>query len=132
MSDPSGPPFRADHVGSLLRPPPLLAARAEHEQDWISGDTLRRVEDDCIRQAVRLQAELGLQGVTDGEFRRGSWHMDFLYQIGGVAKTDRVPRIQFRNDPGPAGAALGAVRIDGKPALEQAIFAEGFSYMKAV
>src|SRR5437763_1918280 len=66
----SGPPFRADHVGSLLRPQPLLAARAEHEQDWISRDTLRLVEDDCIRRAVEMQAELGLQGVTDAEVYR--------------------------------------------------------------
>ncbi len=89
MSDLSGPPFRADHVGSLLRPRALLAARAERERDWISAETLHRVEDDCIRAAVRMQAEIGLQGVTDGEFRRGSWHMDFLYQIGGVARPAR-------------------------------------------
>ena len=132
MSDPSGPPFRADHVGSLLRPTPLLAARAEHEQDWISGDTLRRVEDDCIRQAVRMQAELGLQGVTDGEFRRGSWHMDFLYQIGGVAKTDQTLRIQFRNEAGPVEAALGAFRIGGKLRLDKTIFGEDFAYLKSV
>jgi 5-methyltetrahydropteroyltriglutamate--homocysteine methyltransferase len=87
MSD--EPPFRADHVGSLLRPPELLGARAEHEQGRISAAELRRVEDDAIRDVVRMQREVGLTGATGGEFRRGSWHMDFLYQIGGVAKTDR-------------------------------------------
>jgi 5-methyltetrahydropteroyltriglutamate--homocysteine methyltransferase len=56
-----------------------LAARAEHAKGWITAETLRRVEDDCIRRAAEMQAELGLKGVTDGEFRRGSWHMDFLY-----------------------------------------------------
>ena len=128
----SGPPFRADHVGSLLRPAPLLAARAERERDWISGETLRRVEDDCVRQAVRMQAELGLQGVTDGEFRRGSWHMDFLYQIGGVEKTDQRLRIQFRNEAGPVEAALGAFRIGGRLTLDKTIFAKDFAYLKSV
>jgi 5-methyltetrahydropteroyltriglutamate--homocysteine methyltransferase len=127
----SGPPFRADHVGSLLRPDALLAARAEREQEWISAATLRRVEDDCIRQAVRMQSEIGLQGVTDGEFRRGSWHMDFLYQIGGVAKTDHTLRIQFRNEAGPVEAALGAFRIGGKLTLDKTIFAEDFAYLKS-
>src|SRR6267378_4554143 len=124
----TNPPFRADHVGSLLRPAPLLAARAEHEKGWITAETLRRVEDDCIRRAAEMQTELGLHGVTDGEFRRGSWHMDFLYQIGGVAKTDRVLRIQFRNDAGPVEAALGAFRIDGRLKLDKTIFAEDFAY----
>ena len=86
MSDMSGPPFRADHVGSLLRPPELLQARGENEAGRISDGELRRVEDKAIRDAVRMQQEIGLQGVTDGEFRRGSWHMDFIYRIGGVAR----------------------------------------------
>src|SRR5438477_4071426 len=132
MSNPPGPPFRADHVGSLLRPEPLLAARAEHEKGWITAETLRGCEDDCIKKAVAMQAELGLKGVTDGEFRRGSWHMDFMYQIGGVAKTDRTLRIQFRNESGPVEAALGAFHIGGRLSLDQTIFAEDFSYLKSV
>jgi hypothetical protein len=76
MSDTFGPPFRADHVGSLLRPPELLRARAEHQAGRLSAEELRRVEDDAIRDVVRMQQEIGLEGVTDGEFRRGSWHMD--------------------------------------------------------
>jgi len=92
------PPFRADHVGSLLRPPELLRARAEHQASRLSAGGLRRIEDDAIRDGVRMQQEIGLEGITDGEFRRGSWHMDFLYQIGGVAKTDQTLRIQFRNE----------------------------------
>ena len=79
-----------------------------------------------------MQAEIGLQGVTDGEFRRGSWHMDFLYQIGGVAKTDQKLRIQFRNEAGPVEAALGAFRIGGKLTLDKTIFAEDFAYLKSV
>jgi 5-methyltetrahydropteroyltriglutamate--homocysteine methyltransferase len=128
----SGPPFRADHVGSLLRPAPLLAARAERERDWITAATLRRVEDDCIRQAVKMQAELGLQGVTDGEFRRGSWHMDFLYQIGGVAKTDQVLHIQFKNEAGTIEFTPAAHRVSGRLSLDKTIFGEDFACLKSV
>jgi len=110
MAEIGRPPFRADHVGSLLRPPELLRARAEHQAGRLSAEELRGTEDDAIRDVVRTQQEVGLEGVTDGEFRRVSWHMDFLYQIGGVAKTDRVLRIQFRNEAGPVEAALGAFR----------------------
>ena len=132
MPQPDGPPFRADHVGSLLRPPELLRARAEHQAGRMSAAELRRVEDDAIRDAARVQHEAGLTGVTDGEFRRGSWHMDFLYQIGGVGKTDQVLRIQFKNEAGPIEAALGAFGIGGRLTLDKTIFAEDFSYLKSV
>ena len=128
----SHPPFRADHVGSLLRPPELLQARTDQRAGRISAAELRQIEDAAIRETVRMQHEIGLQGVTDGEFRRGSWHMDFLYQIGGVAKTDQSLRIQFRNESGPVEAALGAFRIDGKLKLENTIFAEDFTHLKSV
>jgi 5-methyltetrahydropteroyltriglutamate--homocysteine methyltransferase len=128
----SQPPFRADHVGSLLRPPELLRARSEHQAGRVSAAELRRVEDTAIRDLVLMQQEIGLEGVTDGEFRRGSWHMDFLYQIGGVEKTDQTLRIQFRNESGPVEAALGAFRIGGKLTLEKTIFGEDFAYLKSI
>jgi 5-methyltetrahydropteroyltriglutamate--homocysteine methyltransferase len=78
------PPFRADHVGSLLRPQRLLEARAAHADGRLDDDELRAVEDDAIREVVRMQQEVGLRTATDGEFRRASWHMDFIYQLGGV------------------------------------------------
>src|SRR3954470_7916955 len=80
------PPFRADHVGSLLRPPELLQAREDHAAGRIDAAALRAAEDKAIRAVVRMQEEVGLQSVTDGEFRRGSWHMDFIYQLDGVTK----------------------------------------------
>jgi methionine synthase II (cobalamin-independent) len=132
MSDMSDPPFRADHVGSLLRPPELLRARAEHQAGRRAAEELRRVEDTAIRDAARMQQEIGLHGVTDGEFRRGSWHMDFLYQIGGVAKTDSTLRIQFKNEAGPVEAALGAFRIGRRLSFDRTIFAEDFAYLKSV
>ena len=88
MSRRTEPPFRADHVGSLLRPPELLRAREEFAQGRRSADELRGVEDDAIRDAVRMQEEVGLQSATDGEFRRASWHMDFIYQLDGIDQAD--------------------------------------------
>src|SRR6185312_2379320 len=92
------PPFRADHVGSLLRPPELLKARADRQAGHISAAGLRTVEDRAIRDGVKLQRDIGLRGITDGEMRRGSWHMDFLYQIGGVAHSDHRLHIEFKNE----------------------------------
>lgn len=78
------PPFRADHVGSFLRPPELLAAREQFQSGAISRDDLRAAEDEAIGGVVRFQEEVGLQGVTDGEFRRTFFHTDFLEQLEGV------------------------------------------------
>jgi methionine synthase II (cobalamin-independent) len=132
MPDMSAPPFRADHVGSLLRPAELLRARAEHQAGRLSAEELRRVEDQAIGDVVRMQREVGIMGVTDGEYRRGSWHMDFLYQIGGVAKSGQTLRIQFRNEAGPVEAALGAFRIGAKLTLDKTIFGEDFAFLKSV
>ena len=125
------PPFRADHVGSLLRPPELLRARAERDAGHISAEELRAVEDDAIREAVRMQREAGLLGVTDGEFRRGSWHMDFLYQIGGVGKTDRRLTIQFKNEAGTLEFSPAAHRVAAKLTLDKTIFGEDFAFLKS-
>ncbi|MGE5819407.1 MAG: 5-methyltetrahydropteroyltriglutamate--homocysteine S-methyltransferase [Deltaproteobacteria bacterium] len=83
-------PFRADHVGSLLRPPELLRAREQHQQGTLSAESLREIEDRCIRAVAKLQEELGLQGITDGEYRRTIWHADFLRQIEGVSVKEGV------------------------------------------
>ena len=79
------PPFRADHVGSLLRPPELLSAREQRQNGELSAEALRDIEDRSIRTAAKLQEEIGLQGITDGEYRRTIWHADFLRQIEGVS-----------------------------------------------
>jgi 5-methyltetrahydropteroyltriglutamate--homocysteine methyltransferase len=80
------PPFRADHVGSLLRPAGLLADREAFAAGRIPAEQLRSAEDEAIAGVVKMQEEVGLQAATDGEFRRASWHMDFIYQIGGIGK----------------------------------------------
>jgi 5-methyltetrahydropteroyltriglutamate--homocysteine methyltransferase len=132
MTDLSRPPFRADHVGSLLRPAELLKARAEHQAGRIAAAELRRVEDQAIHDVAQMQHDIGLQSITDGEFRRGSWHMDFLYQIGGVAKTDHTLRLPFRNESGTVEARLGAFRISGKLTLDRTIFGDDFAYLKSL
>src|SRR3989442_13022640 len=81
------PPFRADHVGSLLRPQALHAARARHKKGEIDRAALRAVEDKCIKEAVKLQEDVGLQAVTAGEFRREWWPIDFIPAFAGVALT---------------------------------------------
>ncbi len=128
----SQPPFRADHVGSLLRPPEVLAARAEHAAGRLSAAELRQAEDKAIAGAARMQADLGLQGVTDGEMRRGSWHMDFLYQIGGVVHSDRRLHIEFKNEAGTVEFSPTAHRVSGRLTLAKTIFGDDFAYLKSV
>ncbi len=94
----TSPPFRADHVGSLLRPANLLRAREELAAGRISAEELAALEDDAIRAAVKMQHDVGLQSATDGEFRRASWHMDFIYQLGGIEQVAGDIKVKFRND----------------------------------
>src|SRR3974377_1321802 len=84
MSVRTAPPFRADHVGSLLRTAALKEARAQREGGEITGDELKAVEDREIEQIIRRQEEIGLKAVTDGEFRRAFWNYDFLSALPGV------------------------------------------------
>jgi 5-methyltetrahydropteroyltriglutamate--homocysteine methyltransferase len=98
------PPFRADHVGSLLRPPELLRARDQLAAGAITAEELRDAEDRAIESVVVMQREVGLRSATDGELRRASWHMDFIYQLGGVSQArDRLkvqaPVVGDRRDP---------------------------------
>src|SRR3954469_12417363 len=88
MARRENPPFRADHVGSLLRPPAVLRARADAAAGSITPAEVRAVEDAAIADVVRMQEDVGLQSATDGEFRRTSWHMDFIYRLGGIGPTD--------------------------------------------
>ena len=78
------PPFRADHVGSLLRPQRLKEYRAKRERSDIGVQQFKAVEDECIRAVIKKQEEVGLQSITDGEFRRSFWHYDYLGGIDGV------------------------------------------------
>jgi 5-methyltetrahydropteroyltriglutamate--homocysteine methyltransferase len=127
------PPFRADHVGSLLRPPELFAARARHAAGELDDADLRAVEDDAVRAAVELQRDVGLQSVTDGEFRRASWHMDFIYRLGGIT---RVPEekiaIHFHGDEGDIDAVFSGMHVDGKLGIDEPIFGDDFRFLSDV
>jgi 5-methyltetrahydropteroyltriglutamate--homocysteine methyltransferase len=126
------PPFRADHVGSLLRPKALLNAREKAKRNEISAQQLRDIEDESIRDVVRMQEDIGLQGITDGEFRRSSWHMDFLYQVGGVTKVQENLTVQFHNEKGDIEFTPPALRVTGKLELTKCIFGEDFKYLKSI
>jgi methionine synthase II (cobalamin-independent) len=130
MSARTAPPFRADHVGSLLRPQRLLRARDDHAAGRIGAEQLRQVEDDAIAEAVRMQHQVGLQTATDGEFRRSSWHMDFIYQLGGVGKAEEHLTVKFYNEQGELEFTSAALKIHDKVRLEHTIFGDAFQYLK--
>jgi 5-methyltetrahydropteroyltriglutamate--homocysteine methyltransferase len=126
------PPFRADHVGSLLRPAVLLRARDEHAAGRIDAEALRAVEDESIREVVRMQEDVGLQSATDGEFRRASWHMDFIYQLGGVTRVAEDLVVQFRNDEGTIEFTPSAAHVEAPIELEHTIFGDAFEFLRSV
>src|SRR5437016_13644238 len=104
------PPFRADEVGSLLRPPKIKEARAKLENGEIGADELRKIEDMEIEKVVHRQASTGLKLATDGEFRRSWWHFDFLSKLTGAEMYEAGEGIQF------AGVQTRhqSVRVTGK------------------
>ena len=127
------PPFRADHVGSFLRPPRLLAARDKFADKAISAEDLRAVEDDCIRELVRKEEEVGLHGITDGEFRRTFFHVDFLERLDGVTVSYGEFSSKFRKDDGSkVGFAPPTMHIDGKIGHSRAIQGADFDFLKSV
>jgi methionine synthase II (cobalamin-independent) len=126
------PPFRADHVGSLLRPPELLQAREDFAAGRIDAARLRAVEDEAIRDVVRMQEDVGLQSATDGEFRRASWHMDFIYALEGVSKAPGDLKVEFRNEQGTIEFTPAALRIDGRLGIREPIFGDHFEFLQSL
>jgi 5-methyltetrahydropteroyltriglutamate--homocysteine methyltransferase len=125
-------PFRADHVGSLLRPAQLSHAREAHAHGRMSESELQSVEDTVIAEAVRRQEAVGMPVVTDGEFRRAFWHLDFLTSFSGVRRT--APRVvaQFHTHEGPIPMEAHGLEVIGKIERPAPIFAEHFRYLKQV
>ncbi|HEX8976653.1 MAG TPA: 5-methyltetrahydropteroyltriglutamate--homocysteine S-methyltransferase [Solirubrobacteraceae bacterium] len=125
------PPFRADHVGSLLRPPALARARARFKAGEIDRDDLREIEDEAILEVIDLQREAGLATVTDGEFRRSSWHMDFIYALGGVEQVaGESINIHFRSQDGEADFGVPAMRVSERVSLPATIFSDAFTFLR--
>jgi 5-methyltetrahydropteroyltriglutamate--homocysteine methyltransferase len=131
MADNARPPFRADHVGSLLRPKEVLQAREAFASGEIPAEQLTRVEDAAIREIIRMQGEVGLKSATDGELRRQSWHMDFIYQLGGVTKVnDDTIRVSFHNKDKNYEYAPSSAHITAPLALPETIFADAFTFVR--
>jgi 5-methyltetrahydropteroyltriglutamate--homocysteine methyltransferase len=128
----TSPPYRADHVGSLLRPPELLRAREDFAEGRIDAEALRAIEDEAIRDVVRMQQGVGLQTATDGEFRRASWHMDFIYSLDGISKAPGNLSVKFHNAEGDIEFTPAAMLIDGKLGVSETIFGEDFAFLREV
>ena len=119
------PPFRADHVGSLLRPPELVAARAARKASTLSAEALREVEDRCIIRAIAKQEELGLRAATDGEYRRAYWHYDFVSGLDGVEIYEPEQKIRFQG-----GTPLGhAMRVTGRIAWSRPVMIDHYRFL---
>ena len=124
------PPFRADHVGSLLRPEKLHRAREDFAAGRIDADALREIEDEAIREIVRKQEDVGLHAATDGEFRRASWHMDFIYQLDGITKEAGHIAVKFHNEQGDIEFTPAALHVDGKLGVSKTIFGDAFQFLQ--
>jgi len=128
-------PFRANHVGSLLRPPELRQARDKHEKGEISDAALREVEDRCIRDAVKMQEDIGMKGITDGEFRRTLWHADFLSQIEGVKVVEGLlpdSAKHFQNPDADVQRSPTQFVVTGKLRHAHGIEVDNFKFLASV
>ena len=131
MADNARPPFRADHVGSLLRPKQVLQARDEFAAGQITAEQLAQVEDAAILDIIRKQREVGLKTATDGEFRRQSWHMDFIYQLGGITKVnDDTIRVSFHSKDKNYEYTPPSAHVTAPVSLPETIFAGAFKFLR--
>lgn len=124
-------PFRADHVGSFLRPPELLKSREQFHKGEITWDELRQAEDTAIRDIVKFQEDLGLQGITDGEFRRTYFHVDFLEQLSGVETKGGI-QVSFRSATGNVDFSPPVMRVTHKLKHAHPIQKNDFEFLKSV
>src|ERR1700722_846382 len=121
------PPFRADHVGSLLRPAHVKEARAKHASGELSDAALKEIEDAAIVALIAKEESLGLRGITDGEFRREFWHFDFLAGLDGVEMYRSGEGIKFKG----ADTKPISIRVTGKIAFSGHPMLDHFNFLKA-
>lgn len=132
MSARTKPPFRAEHVGSLLRPPAVKQARDDRAAGRIDAVQLRRIEDDAVRAAVKMQERVGLQVATDGEIRRRHWHSDFIYALKGFSKRDDLFSVPFhRKGQSDVVFTQEQVAITDKIKLTDVIFGDDFTFLRS-
>ena len=125
MADNARPPFRADHVGSLLRPKQVLQARESSRRARSRPSSSRRLRTQRSAEIIRMQGEVGLKSATDGELRRQSWHMDFIYQLGGITKVnDDTIRVSFHSKDKNFEYAPPSAHVTAPISLPETIFAE--------
>ena len=124
------PPFRADHVGSLLRPPELKAAREQFKNRKLSREQLKEAEDRCIRSAVTMQEAAGLQPVTDGEFRRAFWHVDFLTGFEGIVATQGQYALKFHGEGGAESETRSMMVVKSRVKRTRPVMVEHFKFLK--
>ena len=126
------PPFRADQVGSLIRPQALIDARTARDKGEMTADQLMQIQQSAIREVVRKQEEIGLKSITDGEFNRGTWQTDFLLKFENVKLGEALFTIHFHNEQGSIGGKPHAVNVVGKLRRAQPMFVEDFKFLKSV
>ena len=128
------PPYRADHVGSLIRPDALIKAREQAEKGAISPAELRRIQQAAIRDVVRMQEELGLKLVTDGEYNRHSWHRDFMLKFGNVRMMPSKLTVRFHSAAGDRLHSPPTMQVTGKLARPNrgGIFVDDFKFLASI
>ena len=125
------PPFRADHVGSLLRPGDLKQVRADFSKQKIPLEELRRLEEDRIREVIAMQEAAGLHSVTDGELRRAFWHVDFLTGLDGIVATQSQYALKFHGAGGEESETRSMMVVNGKVKRTKPVMVDHFSFLKA-
>jgi 5-methyltetrahydropteroyltriglutamate--homocysteine methyltransferase len=119
-------------VGSLLRPPELQTARGRSKEGEISAAELREVENQAIREVVALQEAAGLEGITDGEFRRSFWHVDFLTGLLGIRSTQSQYAVRFRGEHGQTAETRSMLVVDEKIRRTRPVMLDHFEFLKSV
>ena len=132
MPERTKPPFRADHVGSLIRPQALIDAREKKAKGEVSEEALKAVQQDAIREVVKLQENLGLSSITDGEYNRGTWQTDFLVRFANVGQVASRFPTTFHTEGGDREGKPHTVQITGKLSRPEPIFVEDFRFLKSV
>src|SRR3984885_13831083 len=132
MPERSKPPFRADHVGSLIRPDALIKARTATEKGEMTPRELLEVQHDAIRGVVRMQEDIGLKLATDGESHRFSWQRDFLLKIGNVENMESRLTVRFHSAAGTRDHTPPSLRVAGKLSRPSGIFVDDFKFLKSV
>jgi 5-methyltetrahydropteroyltriglutamate--homocysteine methyltransferase len=132
MQERTKPPFRADHVGSLIRPDALIKARTATEKGEMTPAELARIQHEAIRGVVRIQEDLGLKLATDGEYNRFSWQRDFLLKIGNVKNMESRLTVRFHSAAGTRDHTPPSLRVAGKLSRPAGIFVDDFKFLKSV